>query len=378
MLFAVNLYGPKAPREILARGPLALEIYNKALKEGKTIVKRLPIMMVGQERVGKTSLKKSLKGDWFDANEESTRGIEVDPSHCKVTTEIWKPGKPYEAAYSDSAISFDHHAAQLIARSLTKNDETKLKDSKSNAKFEEFTQTTNDTHPEMTQPFSSPDVQTASRVTRQQQEQENPEMPEDLANLTQKFICEDIELGEEDEIYSILWDFGGQSVYYVTHPLFLTSRAIYLLVYDLSQNPDDKAIPVRKQGLFKQLEDSFSSKSNLDYLDSWMSSVASLVSQDEEVLTCYISDKLPKKLPPVFLVCTHADHPYGGRDSATVAAEIFGSLQGKSYSSHLFDGVFAVDNTKSGRWRECPEVVRLRNEILAVAKELPQINEEFH
>ncbi|KAL9965171.1 hypothetical protein ACROYT_G028934 [Oculina patagonica] len=125
----------KAPQEILARGPLALEIYNKALKEGKTIVRRLPIMMVGQERVGKTTLKKSLKGERFHANEESTRGIEVDPSHCKVTTEIWRPGKPNQTC-PDSANSFDHHAAQLIARSLTKES---LKGSKSKAKTGEFT-----------------------------------------------------------------------------------------------------------------------------------------------------------------------------------------------------------------------------------------------
>ncbi len=333
-------------------------------------------MMVGQERVGKTSLKKSLKGERFDAYEESTRGIEVDPSHCKVTTEIWRLGKTDETC-PDSAIAFDHHAAQMIACSLTKEKATRFKGSKSKAKIGKFTQSTNNTQLEMTQSFSNQDTQAASGVSRREQEHGNPEMPGDLANLTQKFISKDIELGEEDEIYSVLWDFGGQSVYYVTHPLFLTSRAIYLLVYDLSRNPSDKAIPVRKQGLFKELEDSFSTNSNLDYLDSWMSSVASLVNHHNEVPMGPLSEKLPKKLPPVFLVCTHADRPYGGRDSATVAAEIFGSLQGKSYSVHLFDGVFAVDNTKSGSGLECPEVVRLRNEILTVAKELPQVNEEI-
>ncbi len=333
-------------------------------------------MMVGQERAGKTSLKRSLKGEQFDANEESTSGIEMDPSHCKVTTEIWRPGKSNQTC-PDSAISFDHHAAQMIASCLTKEKATRFEGPKSNAKTGKFTQNTNNTQPEMSQSFSNHDTQAASGVTRREEEHGNPEMPEDLANLTQKFISSDNELGEEDEIYSNLWDFGGQSVFYVTHPLFLAPRAIYLLVYDLSKNPDDRATPVRKQGLFKELEDIFSSKTNLDYLDSWMSSVASLASHDNEVPTGHLSEKLPKKLPPVFLVCTHADHPYGGRDSATVAAEIFGSLQGKSYSVHLFDGVFAVDNTKSGSGLECPEVVRLRSEILAVAKELPHVNEEI-
>ena len=328
-------------------------------------------MFVGQERVGKTSLKKSLKGDRFNATEQCTKGIELDPSYCRVTTEIWRPERSNQSTRPDSAVSFDYHAAQLIARGLAMEEETT--EAKSGASF----QPTNNIDPETVQSFSSHEPQTTIRVTECEPEHEKPEMPDDVANLTHKFISEDIALNEEDDIHSILWDFGGQSVYYVTHPLFLTPRALYLLVYDLSQHPDGKANPVRKQGLFKELQDSFSSKTNLDYLDSWMSSVASLVSHDDEVPIGHLSEKLPKKLPPVFLVCTHADQPCSGRDSASVAAEILGSLQGKSYSEHLFDGVFAVDNTKSGSGLECPEVVRLRNEILAVAKELPQTNEEI-
>ena len=38
-------------------------------------------------RAGKTSLKKSLKGICFDPQEYSSVGIELDPSHCKVSTE---------------------------------------------------------------------------------------------------------------------------------------------------------------------------------------------------------------------------------------------------------------------------------------------------
>ena len=46
------------PQQILARGPLALDAYNKALSEGETCDKRVPIMLIGQDRSGKTSLKK--------------------------------------------------------------------------------------------------------------------------------------------------------------------------------------------------------------------------------------------------------------------------------------------------------------------------------
>ena len=58
-------------------------------------------MLIGQGRAGKTRLKKSLKGDRFDAEEESTTGIEMDPSHWRVTTEIWKTGECGSLACKD-------------------------------------------------------------------------------------------------------------------------------------------------------------------------------------------------------------------------------------------------------------------------------------
>ena len=41
-------------------------------------------MLIGQDRAGKTSLKKSLLGLPFDSKEQSTEGIEVDPSKCEI------------------------------------------------------------------------------------------------------------------------------------------------------------------------------------------------------------------------------------------------------------------------------------------------------
>ena len=50
-------------------------------------------MLIGQDRAGKTSLKKSFLGLPFDPEEESTEGIEVDPSKFEVgidQVENWK------------------------------------------------------------------------------------------------------------------------------------------------------------------------------------------------------------------------------------------------------------------------------------------------
>ena len=54
------------------------------MKDGYVTVYRSRILLIGQDRAGKTSLKKSLLGLPFDSEEQSTEGIEVDPSKCEI------------------------------------------------------------------------------------------------------------------------------------------------------------------------------------------------------------------------------------------------------------------------------------------------------
>ena len=82
-----------------------------------------------------------------------------------------------------------------------------------------------------------------------------------------------------------------------------------------------------------------------------------------------------RKPPPVYLVYTHADTPYGRGNPGNLACKLFGRLKRKPYGGHLSD-VFFVDNTRlSLKNSDCREVVRLREEVLALARQLPYINE---
>ena len=58
--------------------------YERALQDEYVTVHRGRILLIGQDRAGKTSLKKSLLGLPFDFEEQSTVGIEVDPSKCEI------------------------------------------------------------------------------------------------------------------------------------------------------------------------------------------------------------------------------------------------------------------------------------------------------
>ena len=272
-------------------------------------------MLVGQQQSGKTSLKNVLTGNVFDQEEFSTTRIKANPSYFKVTREVWKVGEKLQAT-----------------------DEQEEGKGPLFVDYEEH-------------PF---DFFNAPR----------PRTHEVSADKSE----------DKEDIFSVLWDFGGSSVYYATHPVFLTAKALYLLTYNLSLNPDERASPQVKRGLYQNVEDVFCERSNMDALEVWMSSVYSLVSEGESSQEASTSNVLPERLPPIFLVCTHADKPYKGEHPKELAHKIYRSLQTKPYGKHLAD-VFVVDNTKSRSGQECPEVTRLRREVLAVAKELPQMKE---
>ena len=378
-------FKPSVPLEILARGPRATEAYNRALLEGKGYARRVPVMIIGQARTGKTSLKRSLKGELFNPNEESTEGIETDPSYFKVSTDVWRTGKNGTGTESEPTFSFERQAAQLIVERLEdrktgSSNAEELSPNTNNAatepcKVNQEAKELSDEHKNSIIIELSP--QDAKLVEKDKADLEEPsgegmtpsrqvshdhlhvlKLPEDIAALVQRLLEKND--NDKHDIYSIIWDFGGQSVYYDTHPIFLTRRAIYILACNLSCDPCQKADPPTKKGMGENMEDVCCSKTNLDYLDFWMSSVYSLVRPDA----------VSKELPAVFLACTHADK----QSQNANPSKIYDSLKEKVYKE-LLKGLFVVDNTKSGSDDECRGVKKLREKVLSVAKKLPQMEE---
>ena len=388
---------------------MAVEAYNRAVLDGKTSTKRVPIMLIGQDRTGKTSLKKSLKGEKFNVKEPSTVGIDTDPNYFHISTEAWRTGEKDNVNEPISEVLFERHVAKYICGEL-KNIEklpVGVQTSPSQPFIEPCRSSTESLLTESkvsakrhSRPFKEkvPDSGASSLETTLQNVESisttelllidvrerakslshplEEKVPDSIATLVARMLQEDEKAQEENEIFSIIWDFGGQSVYYATHPIFLTQSAIYILACDLSRNPYKKADTDVRQGLYKTQEDSCCSKTNLDYLDFWLSSVHSLVGPDAIGQDTCPSEATTARLPPVFFVCTHADEPYNSAtDPRGLALDIFGFLRTKPYKSHLFEDVFVVDNTKSGSENECPEVVRLREKLRSVAQSLPQARE---
>ena len=275
-------------------------------------------MIIGQDRTGKTSLKNSLKGEKFNPKEQSTEGIETDPEYFKVSTEIWRTGDNDKESEPFSGAYFEHHIARSVFAALKDVEKLQAKEETSQ---KQLLKEPSKRKPEASLKHSEV---SAERYTFPFAN----EVPERVAKLVKELLLNTKKNEEKEELFSILWDFGGQSVYYATHPIFLTERAIYILTCDLSRDPYQKANIVVRKGLYKNKEDIYCNKTNLDNLDFWLSSVYSLVGPHADGQNISVSLDSPTILSPVFLVCTHADEPYcRNRDTRELALNIYGFLK---------------------------------------------------
>ena len=114
---------PLVPNEIKARGRKAMLAYENALKTERVKVYRARIMLIGQDRAGKTSLKNSFLGLPFDPNQQSTDGIELDLSKFEVDVNQVKNWKHTNENLGVS--QFAHDLARMVAGKL-EQDETNL------------------------------------------------------------------------------------------------------------------------------------------------------------------------------------------------------------------------------------------------------------
>ena len=116
------------PSEIEARGPRAKLAYKNALKTGKVKVYRARIMLIGQGRAGKTSLKKSLLDLPFHPEEGSAEENKSDPSKFEIVTEQVKNWKRTEKKLGVSQFASD--LAMMVFRELQEKKDEERGDEK--------------------------------------------------------------------------------------------------------------------------------------------------------------------------------------------------------------------------------------------------------
>ncbi|KAK7100922.1 uncharacterized protein [Littorina saxatilis] len=436
-----------APREILARGLDAVRAYDQSCTHGTQPVFRTRLMLVGKDRVGKTSLKRALTGQQHNAAEESTDGIDLSAS-CSFNLSnrsSWKLAVKGDTTARNEKMQdrldlgilggpdgleeeYNQAVAANIVQELLFQQRKTAGDPASTpstpASYTPFSSTSNinnsnpnsshasvrSSRPASTRGNNSassaktnrqcsvdsrkstttpPRNKVAPRNTSRTSIQEDlrdsmpeisPEVPERVVTLVQEMLAamqqnhsltnsaSDMSPSHDKAKTAVLniWDFAGQAVYYTTHQVFLTSRAVYVIVFNLC----DDFTPVFSDSS-KVKEDE--KMTTLEYMDFWMRSIHSHAAENtrDSVDSTTLS-------PPIFVVGTHRNCLH--EDPATRAemvedkfSELLDFLTGKPYTHHLVTPFFAVDNSLEGD----EEISRLKGEIESVARQQPYMGEQM-
>ena len=176
------------------------------------------------------------------------------------------------------------------------------------------------------------------------------------------------------EVILTLWDFAGQHLYYASHPVFLSPRAVYVLVYNLSKSLSAEAEPCVRQGIHDLVLENPNGETNLDSLLAWLVSVHSIRCTTESKAvqgSDHQGTDLRYLRPPVFIVGTNADHPF--EDPKKMEKCIEKGISGNTYEEHVIRPFFAVDNTQS---HTDDGIQKLQKKIMEVLKREPYMGEE--
>ncbi|XP_022809036.1 uncharacterized protein LOC111346017 [Stylophora pistillata] len=399
-----------------AEGRKADLAFEWALKDGYVRVNRGRIMLIGQDRAGKTSLMKNLLGLPFDPNEQSTEGIEVNPSKCEIDVERvrnWQPTDENKPGLEEYA----KEVAKIIAEKLVRrhgkdsednagedSEDSPLEDSfddevSSEDVFEE--ESVKIYPPSLKRDFCKAEAEEnkGSKFSQYSKEENLPNEPEAQINASSppddirrhlhlwlEYVKCKGDISREVVQSLDIWDFAGQHLYYASYPIFLSPRALYILVHNLSKPLDALAEPCVRQGMIDVELKNPNNETNVENLLSWLATVHSLAQVPiNEEKHDDSPHKLPYLRPPVLIVGTHADKPVDG--IALMKKHIEERIFHKEYDKHVIRPLFCIDNTRSSSKQlanesngdnSCGDAIdSLQNRIIEVLNKEPYMEEKI-
>ncbi|XP_052830315.1 uncharacterized protein LOC106875913 [Octopus bimaculoides] len=415
--FLLDLYGNTSavklvitddtPKEIFVRGEAAIKAYEKACCSGSEAVYRTRLMLVGKDRVGKTSLKRSLLGQKDDQPLESTDGVDLSES-CSFNTsdsKAWrlnlngenvdkeqhqKTDAPRDIIGGVAALEeefTDSTALNVYLEMVLHQKEKELKNKNNFQKNDKKTEKENRSYSTMlgcsTGSKVSPGAVTqvpqqllkgiqADAIEKLQAMLEVQSPEKWIAENQCEKICESIVEIPQQEVTLDIWDFAGQAVYYTTHQVTLNELPLFLV---LCMNLTFSHI-YSKSLLFLKEDQTVENMSNLGYIDYWMKSIHahSAESTKNTITNSTLS-------PPMFIVGTHRNSLNDDQDILKqMVKEKFNALEefliGKPYYKHIIKPFFAVENYGSED-EEDVQICLLREHIQKVALQEPYMGEKI-
>ena len=304
--------------------------YRQALQRARAKCSYGRIMFLGAAAVGKTSLRHGLLNQRLPRKADSTILAETRPVKCTWAMTGHPSGHQWSEVTEDDEIAEE---AQMVKNATP---EFLLMDSS--------TRMHSDSEPIMSQ------VNYTAQLTEVEEHKEKVLDRATAAKQSQS---------NNQEVLLHLWDCGGQPVFLDVLPAFLSSRAMFLLVFNASIGLE---APFRVFAFDdgQRYDQGMSVITTLSLFHKWMAMIHARFgvtndkagfggAQQQGRLPCY---------PRIFLVGTHADQIASGaprkmkktqkKKLVAKMLEVFhGSIKGKQYGDMVL-GAVVVNNTTAG------------------------------
>jgi hypothetical protein len=324
--------------------------YSQALHEGEAKNNRIPIMLVGQDRGGKTSLMRRLLGLPFNKYQPSTTGIDVNVIELteQNAEEPWKKSevKKFMTSESEAKTVLYKKAAEYLDRGVQSNLEGDA--------------------PEPLKPVMPVKPLPVKVLLR-----------EEIFKIESQRSTEH----DQNEVLRVfVSDFAGQSIYYDTHGCFVKPHCPYVLVHDLSLEFDKPAVPKFKISIEEEEIEMNNPhlNTNLDNFTSWLKFLQGLGEcQDQQFHDKSSPFTTAKgenfKLPPVLIALTQSDKVKGNDSKIDcVQKRINKDLFGGKYEN-VVPEFFVIDNTLEGD--DGDDVRKLRRKLFDLSNAV--LNQEI-
>ncbi|XP_052083874.1 uncharacterized protein LOC127721233 isoform X2 [Mytilus californianus] len=300
--------------------------YNQLMQSTKTEKRYFArIMIVGQDKVGKTTLLRRLLKD-STAGVSSTDGVDIAINRCKIDIENgkWTIGKDISDNKADRIKRAETHKQSadtkitddddLYHSDLSRGNDSDLKSSILMADNpSEYVTNGRNVNPIDNVSTSSNgikvsldtvdqmdfDTKVNSRLANRENhfnENEHEKKPSSLImpdDLMSNVFSETPNSNDPANLHALcgLWDFAGQREFYATHQAFLTKNAVYLVVANMEED-------ICKQGV-KQCFADFPDIG--EYVDFWFDSIHCHVGETTNIQKDFSLD------PPIIVVFTCKD-----------------------------------------------------------------------
>ena len=192
----------------------------------------------------------------------------------------------------------------------------------------------------------------------------------DIVNKVMEYASKPISKKRTQETWMRVWDCGGQHVFRTILPAFVTSRSMFVLMFDARHyfsrtcishtNVDGRVIAEQDEHLTTQ-----------EILLRWMATIHSALCQKSAKPSESLSTKKDMfvEYPKILVVATHCDDPEVKENEEKIILSVNDAVESKPYSS-ILEGCCIVDNTTAGHNEEDPNYATIREKIHSMGEDL--------